>query len=144
MRTSVLTGSLSALLFAGCATGPRVTDVLRAKRLEQVIVMDRGYFVNDRASGLPLNVETLPADQRGEYFEVSWTPATIASVKFEYRQLNRPNKVSAQTLTPATGRRSTMFRVVGNEFQDGGMVSAWRVSLIQGDQVVAAKQSALW
>jgi hypothetical protein len=131
-------------LATGCATGPRVTEILHNTRLTKVGKFDQGYFVTDRVSGLPLDAEELPADQQGEYFYVSWSPATIESVKFEYRQVKLPNKISIQTLTAVIGQRSATFPVVGDEFNQGGAVSTWRISLMKGDQVVATKQSALW
>jgi len=134
---------LLAALVMGCAS-PRVTEVLHQTRFQNVAAADRNYFLSDRVSGLPLTAESLPADQQGEYFDVSWTPATIGCVQFEYRQVKLPNKVSSQTLIPAPGQRSTTFAVVGNEFRQGGTVSAWRVSLLQTGLVVAVKQSALW
>lgn len=132
------------LLLTGCATGPRITAVWHEHRFHQVGPFDRNYFVTDRASGLPVANPPLPPTDQGEYFWVQWTPPTIDSVTLEYRQINVPNKITCQTFTPARRQQSTTFAVTGDHFRDGGPVSAWRVRLYRGDQLLTEKQSALW
>jgi hypothetical protein len=64
-------------------------------------------------------------------------------VKLEYRQIGKPNVIGEQTYVPRQDA-STVFQVRGEEFRSGGSVSAWRVSLWDGDQLVAEKKSFLW
>jgi hypothetical protein len=42
------------------------------------------------------------------------------------------------------GDMAHLFQVRGEEFRSGGSVSAWRVTLWNGDQLVATKKSVLW
>jgi len=36
------------------------------------------------------------------------------------------------------------FDVIGEQFQKDGRVSAWRVSLVRGKEVLASQESYLW
>jgi hypothetical protein len=86
---------------------------------------------------------TLSIDEQREEFYVRWTPRSISLVKFEYRQIGKPNVIGEQTYVPHQDT-ANLFQVRGEEFRSGGSVSAWRVSLWDGDQLVAEKKSFLW
>ena len=64
-------------------------------------------------------------------------------MKFEYRQVAKPDVVFEKTYTPH-GNTSNVFQVRGEDFRAGGTVSAWRVSLWSGDQLMAERKSFLW
>ena len=149
-----LRSTLFTLLFAtlaGCATTrARVVEVTATRHTETVGRADKNLFLTDRASKILFQPERLPVAEQREEFYVRWTGAQVDSVKFEYRQVNLPNKLMEQTCTP-NGRHWNVFAVRGEDFVNGGPVSAWRVSLWNGTQprsergkLLAEKKSALW
>lgn len=152
-RSALRTGWLVAILTLtfGCSTTPRVLDVSSRTCLQDVGVDDRDLFVNDEASRIEYTPQDLSIDEQREEFYVHWRPAptprsgpaSITLVKFEYRQVARPNTVFEQTYVPH-GDTSKVFAVRGEEFRSGGSVSAWRVSLWNGNRLVAEKKSFLW
>ncbi|MGD1019969.1 MAG: hypothetical protein ABSA12_11705 [Verrucomicrobiia bacterium] len=145
--------SLCALFLAACSTtaGPRVLEVTNRTRLQDVDIADRDYFIEDRASLITYQPQDLGINDQREEFYVRWTPGriprsgprTISLVKFEYRQVARPGVVSEETYVPHGDARK-LFVVGGEQFRSGGVVSAWRVSLWDGDTVVAEEKSVLW
>jgi len=88
-------------------------------------------------------VHKTATDQQREEFYVVWSGENISLVKFEYRQVKFPNEVFAKAYVP-TKRHATVFEVGGDEFQKGGKVSAWRVTLWRDKQPIAERKSALW
>jgi hypothetical protein len=80
----------------------------------------------------------------GEEFFIRWNSTLVRSVKFEYRQVNAPGKTSEQSAT-VEGTTWRAFTIAGKDFQTGGPVSAWRVSLLdQSGHSLATKQSVMW
>jgi hypothetical protein len=146
-RWSVVRSHLLAtavvLAFSACSTSPRVVEVSSHKRLETVEVADQDIYLHDRASQIHLQSELLPADERRQEFFVRWSGTGIDLVKFEYRQVNVPDKISEESYVPEN-RRWNVFEVRGNDFTKGGAVSAWRVSLWRDSQLLADKKSLLW
>ncbi|HVM61211.1 MAG TPA: hypothetical protein VMV72_10125 [Verrucomicrobiae bacterium] len=139
-----LSAFLLPLFFVACSTpGPRVLEVTSRTRLQDVETTDRQYFIDDRASLIRYEPRDLSIDDQREEFYVRWTPRTVGLVKFEYRQVARPAEVFAQTYTPHGDTRK-LFEVRGEAFRSGGLVSAWRVSLWKGDQLLAETKSMLW
>ncbi len=100
------------------------------------------------ASSSPRVVEVSRRSTTGrratEALLVHWSaPAAVERVVLEYRQVNRPDHIS--TLEFATNRRAwTTFSLPAADLRAGGAISAWRVTLRAGDQLLAEKQSALW
>jgi hypothetical protein len=134
------------LFVIGCATTtPRVLEVTSRTRLRTVDPADEDYFVNDQASRIRYELRDLSSDEQREEFYVRWTPGptTVNLVKFEYRQIAKPDVIGEQTYVP-NHDTSKVFKVHGEEFRSGGIVSAWRVSLWDGDHLVAQKKSFLW
>ena len=133
-----------AVLLTACSTtAPRVLEVTSRTRLQDVEFADREYFLEDRASLLRYEPQDLSIDDQREEFYVRWTPRTIGLVKFEYRQVAKPAAVFEQTYV-THGDTRKLFEVRGEAFRSGGVVSAWRVSLWNGDQLLAEEKSALW
>ena len=140
----------SLLLALGCAS-PRVVEVTSRTRLQDIDVVDQYIFLHDRASRIHYEPKYLPADVQRQEFFVRWAPAptsrsgpaTVGLVKFEYRQVDKPNTLREQTYVPQ-GDCAKVFEVRGEEFRAGGPVSAWRVSLWNGESLLAEKKSALW
>jgi hypothetical protein len=133
-----------ALLLTDCfTTRPRVLEVTNRTRLQDVDLADRDYFIEDRASLIRYEPQDLSIDDQREEFYVRWTPRTVGLVKFEYRQVAKPAEVFEQTYVPHGDTRK-LFEVRGEAFRSGGLVSAWRVSLWNGDRLVAEEKSVLW
>ena len=130
-------------LAIGCSTTPRVLEVTSRTRLQNIDLADKDFFIEDQASRIRFEPHDLSIDEQREEFYVRWTPRSISLVKFEYRQLARPNVIGEQTYVPHQDT-ANLFTVHGEEFRSGGSVSAWRVSLWDGDQLVAEKKSFLW
>jgi hypothetical protein len=140
-------------LLSSCSTysGPRVLEVTNRTRLQDVDIADREYFIEDRASLIRYEPQDLSADDQREEFYVRWTSGriprsglqTIGLVKFEYRQVGKPSEVSEETYAPHGDERH-LFQVRGEQFRSGGVISAWRVSLWDGDKIVAEEKSVLW
>jgi hypothetical protein len=135
---------LCLLLLTACSTtAPRVLEVTSRTRLQDIDAADTRLFVEDEASRIKYEPQDLSIDNQREEFYVRWAPASIGLVKFEYRQIAKPGTIFEQTYTPH-GDASKVFAVRGEAFRSGGSVSAWRVSLWNGDQLLAEKKSFLW
>ncbi|MEI8063912.1 MAG: hypothetical protein WCH84_07600 [Verrucomicrobiota bacterium] len=143
----VLSGVLGVCLLAGlcaCQTAtPRVGAVWESQRLHVVRNGDEALFQSGHATSIGPARQILPPEQQGAEFYVSWSGSEIELVKFEYRQVGRPDKIATQQFTPGSAR-SHVFLVVGEERRQGGTVSGWRVSLWHGEQLLAEKKSSLW
>jgi len=134
-------------MIAACSatTGKhRVVEVTTTLHTQTVSPQDEELLMVDRASRINFAVHSLSPGEQYEAFYVRWDGGGIHAVKFEYRQVNRPDQILSQTLTPSA-RQTCNFRVAGNEFLSGGSISAWRVTLLSNtDSCLAEKHSALW
>jgi hypothetical protein len=94
-------------------------------------------------------VTKLDQHQRfGNYFDFFWRtkrPADV-TVRLEYQQEKLHEHVQAQEISYGTvhGNRKTSFKVVGDDYFDGGRVIAWRCLLIEQGKIVAENRSYLW
>lgn len=132
------------ILLSACSTQPaRVGYVWSTTRTETIPQGDRDLFGTDRASHLRVESTPLPLSQQRQEFYVTWSGAGVRLVKFEYRQANVPDTILVQ-MAQATDRRSTTFAIAGDDFHNGGPVSAWRVSLWDADRRLAEQHSMLW
>ena len=141
-----IVGALSVvacILTSACSTTPRVLEVTSRTRLQNIDPADKNLFIEDQASRIRFEPHDLSIDEQREEFYVRWRPRTVTLVKLEYRQIAKPTVIGEQTYVPNRDA-STLFQVRGEEFRSGGSVSAWRVSLWNGDQLVAEKKSFLW
>ena len=84
----------------------------------------------------------------GHYMDFFWRAKRPADVtaRLEYRQEKLHAHVQAQEISYANARGSkkTTFKIVGDDYFDGGRVIAWRCVLIAGGQIVAETRSFLW
>jgi hypothetical protein len=131
------------IILTGCAGTARIGNVWSSKRTDTMSDADRDLFLSDRASRLRFQAKSLPADEQREEFLVTWRGAGARVVKFEYRQANVPDTVVMLT-APAIGQRRYLFEVRGDDYRNGGPVTAWRASLWDGDRVLDERKSALW
>jgi len=84
----------------------------------------------------------------GNYYHVRWRKLSgeePVKIVFEYRQAKSGAKVfRKEKVSPAKSRGDRKMLVIGNEYLKGGRVTAWRVTIYDGDQLAAQKQSYLW
>jgi hypothetical protein len=136
--------SILFLTTACSTTAPRVIEVSSQTHLQDIDGVDlREYYGYDQASLFRYQPQDLSIEDQREEFYVRWRPASISLVKFEYRQVAKAAVIFEKTYTPH-GDMAKLFQVRGEEFRSGGSVSAWRVTLWNGDQLVAEKKSILW
>jgi hypothetical protein len=78
-------------------------------------------------------------------FRVTWnaTHQSKLVVRLEYRQQNAPTVKMKQQQASAT-RGKTHFAVSADELQSDGDVTAWRVTILDGEKLLASKQSFMW
>ena len=94
-------------------------------------------------------VTRLDQHQRfGNYFDFFWRarrPSNL-TVRLEYRQQKLHAHVQAQDISYANvqGNHKTAFKVIGDDYFDGGRVIAWRCLLIENERIVAENRSFLW
>jgi hypothetical protein len=94
-------------------------------------------------------VTKLDQHQRfGNYFDFFWRvkrPADV-TVRLEYQQAKLHAHVQAQEVSynDIRGNQKTEFKVIGDDYFDGGRVIAWRCLLINDGKIVAEKRSFLW
>jgi hypothetical protein len=94
-------------------------------------------------------VTKLDQHQRfGNYLDFFWrvkNPADV-TVRLEYRQEKLHGHVQAQEISynEVHGNQKTAFKVIGDDYFDGGRVIAWRCLLINGGKIVAENRSFLW
>ena len=84
----------------------------------------------------------------GNYFTFYWRNSIVSDVtiRLEYRQAELGNHVMAQErFYPSTrGSHRSTFEVIGDDFLEAGLVTAWRVLLIVDGRIVALRQSYMW
>ena len=87
-------------------------------------------------------------ERRGYYFNVWWSAKRQAdiTVRLEYRQENLGSHVQAKEMrhTAAKGSLESRFTVIGDEYQESGKITAWRLLLIENGRAVGLHQSFLW
>ncbi|YCM43839.1 hypothetical protein V2O64_21250 [Verrucomicrobiaceae bacterium 227] len=86
--------------------------------------------------------------RRGQYYNISWhdlSGARAVKVVFEYQQAVSGADVKRIVKTlPASREGMVEIRMIGDSYQKGGRIVAWRVTLFDGGESVAQKQSYLW
>ncbi len=87
-------------------------------------------------------------ERRGYYFNAWWKakrPADV-TVRLEYRQEKLGPHVQAKEVhfPVAKGAHETKFTVIGDEYQENGKITAWRLLLIEKGRAVGLYQSFLW
>jgi hypothetical protein len=91
------------------------------------------------------------ADRReryGHYYDFFWRTKREAdvTVRFEWRQQNLGSYVQAQEYDykAVKGSVKSSFKVVGDDYEQEGIVTAWRAVIIENGKIVALNQSFLW
>ncbi|MGJ8695887.1 MAG: hypothetical protein ACSHYF_06175 [Verrucomicrobiaceae bacterium] len=146
---------LVCLLVVSCAN----EEMLRVRQFPlRETEVDRNYFrssrenqfirgeINNRVYGAVTKEER--EARKGDYYTVSWDllgGREKVGVIFEYRQTKTGADVKRMKREfPASVEGKTEFQVIGEAFQKGGRVLAWRMTLLEGGKTVAVKKSYLW
>ncbi len=87
--------------------------------------------------------------RQGNYYAIMWkvTDRTQpVKVRFEYRQQGTGLAVKSkeQEVSKFDHTNVTRFQVIGNDYANFGPVTAWRVTVVRGKQVLAESKSYLW
>jgi hypothetical protein len=93
-----------------------------------------------------------PTECSGIRFDVQWRSQSVDRSRLRFRIELRTSKLDvAKPLTieaPARGRgflgRWSSLALTGSEFKEAGEIIAWKVTLLEGENTLAVKQSFLW
>jgi hypothetical protein len=127
-----------------------LTSVFDPNLVEQQVRGNTGGVIDfERARRTWGAVDSLEVSKRhGSYFTFFWrTPKdSDVTLRLEYRQAGLGNYVMAQEryYPAARGSHRSTFQVIGDEFLENGLVSAWRALLIVDGRIVALRQSSMW
>lgn len=85
----------------------------------------------------------------GHYYTVFWKVddrAEPVTVRFEYRQANNglTTKIYEQQVDDVRRSNTSRFQVTGDEYNTGGRVTAWRVTLLRGKEELVSQRSYMW
>lgn len=90
-------------------------------------------------------------DADGHLFFVHWQPPEGGSpagtvVRFEYRQEDPKVVKKLEVAYPirTNERRRATFKITGKALRQGGIVTAWRVRILEDGKVLAEDQSESW
>jgi hypothetical protein len=127
-----------------------LTSVFDPNLVEQQVRGNTGGVIDfERARRTWGAVDSLEVSKRhGSYFTFFWRTSKDSDVtlRLEYRQAGLGNYVMAQEryYPAARGSHRSTFQVIGDEFLENGLVSAWRALLIVDGRIVALRQSSMW
>jgi hypothetical protein len=87
--------------------------------------------------------------KQGHYFVITWVNGDKRAdftTRFEYRQLNSRSTVRTLELShkQIEGAERSIFAVTGDAYRTYGPISAWRFTVLKGEEVVAQDQSFVW
>ena len=87
-------------------------------------------------------------ERYGQYYDFFWRtkrPADVV-VRFEYRQQNLGSYVQAREIEykGAKGSQKSSFKIIGDDYEQDGRVTAWRAIIIENGKIVGLNQSFLW
>jgi hypothetical protein len=86
--------------------------------------------------------------REGHYYNIQWSSARTADVKlrFEYRQekLGLAVQLMEMNYPKAKGSYRSEFSVIGDDYHQDGVVTAWRITLVENGSIVGVNQSFLW
>ena len=87
-------------------------------------------------------------ERYGHYYVFWWNDRALtpAVIRLEYRQENTGVKTKVQefAVNAPYPKNRTRFQVTGADYQIGGRVTSWRVSIIRDGKIIAHDQSYLW
>lgn len=110
---------------------------------DRSILFERQYLLHGAVTAAEQRERT------GHYYAVNWKvddrtqPVTL---KFVFRQANTGLETATieQTITDVRRSNWTKFQITGNDYYSRGRVTAWKLTLERGGEVLASQQSYLW
>lgn len=147
----------AAMLITSCATQPRGSGPARITKVKTYHLqpgMDLQtqdqmirFEYQHRMHGA-ITTEDYAA-RYGNYYTVFWkneNKGANLTLRLEYTQANTGAEVKTReiALPGAGGRGTSEFQIIGEDYATNGPVNAWKVSLLQGDQVIDENKSFLW
>ena len=89
------------------------------------------------------------AERYGNYYTVFWknqNKVADLTLQIEYTQaMTGADVKTAEIAIPNAGRSGTSeFRITGADYSANGPVNSWRITLLEGEQVVSESKSFLW
>ena len=111
----------------------------------QLLSIGLGFFLVAGCAGphQQIAVSARPAGKPAAEVYVTWRPASADRVKLEYRQAGRPNEI-VELSEKADRHRAALFDIAKSCHGKAGTISAWRVTVWQGELLLAERKSALW
>lgn len=161
---------LAAFFLAACATESPVIKLATANVLPLAINRDFAFrketqFLNDPATFHSSRSEAVnfmrrsymwPATTkleqdaiRGSYLNFYWWnhgPRQDVTIRLEYHQAGLGNEVLAREISypQMSGSRTSVFKIIGDDYLENGRVTSWRALLIVDGKIVGLTQSFLW
>ncbi|CAN5229138.1 hypothetical protein BH23VER1_BH23VER1_06820 [soil metagenome] len=88
-------------------------------------------------------------ERYGHYYSIFWeleNPSAPVTLRFEYRQRTTGPAVKVIDVPVESPERKnlTKLQITGDAYLVNGSVSAWRVTVLRGDALLASDQSFLW
>lgn len=136
---------------AAAANTPEISSVSR-KRLDFVVQVSQlkantvtGYEGIKNVIG---DIK-MPRDRQGEKYVVRFkNPEELGhagTVKMEYFTENSPDLFEqTQEIDLEKGGQTIIFRHTGNAFFDKGRIAHWKISVMDGQQVLCSRTSTMW
>ncbi|MGE9271525.1 MAG: hypothetical protein ACQKBU_12040 [Verrucomicrobiales bacterium] len=140
---------LGALL--NSCNSPQALDVrpMHLRNLE-VVDDDEPMIRNEQRRRFYGAIGVREQEQRlGHYYTVLWQDGSAGApvkVELEYQQGSTGSRVlrQSQEFGGDLTEGKAEFRIIGEDYLEGGRVLAWRCRLWRGDRLVAHRQSYLW
>ncbi len=147
-----LTVTLGVALLTACSSTPDEMLEVRQFHLRKTEAADRKKAQMVRGEQMYRLKGAVTLEERrerlGDYYTVTWRAvgAQPTRVVMDYQQASTGAEVKRMSSDLPSGvpEGKVEFKVTGDAYNIGGRVLAWRIRLLQGDQVLAEKRSYLW
>ena len=147
-----LSALLTVVILGACSSSPDESLKVRQFHLREPDAADKKLAQMVRGEQMYRLKGAVTLEERkerlGDYYTVTWRArgAQPTHVVMDYQQAVTGAKVLSQSrdLSPGVAGGKEEFRVVGDDYNQGGRVLAWRIRLLQGNRVLAEKRSYLW
>jgi hypothetical protein len=147
LTVNLLAGLLATTFAATAATGRVVKVLPHFLDLKGRHALSPSLYERDAYQA---QLRKHPEQRSGLRFDIQWRVrtrgATNLKLKLEMRGIARGKLPTEQTLETAVkgGYRWTAITLSSDDYKTLGEVTAWRVSLWEGDQLIGEQESFLW
>ena len=139
---------LLCALLAGCSTAPKVVKVLpHLRNHEGRIALSPSLYDRD---AYQTQLRARPDQRGGLQFDIAWRAPATGRLKLliEMRGASSNELTTARLEVPLHGggalQRWAKATLAGGDYAKFGDLSAWRVSLWNGGDLLAEQKSFLW